>query len=69
MCTQTEVKISQVVFVGVLNRVEEKKLKRLQTQGAKLKPQAMGKFKSNVDNLNAIKPKVTSLFRNHFGNF
>ena len=39
-------------------RVEEKKLKRLQTQGAKLKPHVLGKFKSNIDNLTVVRPKV-----------
>ncbi len=39
-------------------RVEEKKVKRLQVQGAKIKAKQMGKFKSNIDNLTAVKPKV-----------
>lgn len=39
-------------------RVEEKKLKRLQLQtNGKVKPKVLGKFKSNVDNLTAQKPK------------
>ncbi len=41
-------------------RVEEKKVKRLQVQGAKIKPKQMGKFKSNIDNLTACKPKVNT---------
>ena len=39
-------------------RVLEKKLKQLQMAGAKLTPMKMGKFKSDIDNLNAIKTKV-----------
>ena len=42
-------------------RVEEKKLKCLQTHGSKLKPHVIGKFKSNIDNLTAIRPKVKHL--------
>ena len=39
-------------------RVYEKKLKRLQmATGGKVKPKVMGKFKSDIDNLTAIKPK------------
>lgn len=40
-------------------RVEEKKLKRLQMQkNDKVRPKIMGKFKSQIDNLTAVKPKV-----------
>ena len=40
-------------------RVLEKKIKRLQFSNGKVKPQTMGKLKSDIDNLNAIKPTVS----------
>ena len=39
-------------------RVLEKKMKRLQFSTGKVKPQTMGRLKSDIDNLNAIKPLV-----------
>ena len=39
-------------------RVLEKKMKRLQFSTGKVKPQTMGKLKSDIDNLNSIKPLV-----------
>ena len=39
-------------------RVLEKKMKRLQFSTGKVKPQTMGKLKSDIDNLNSIKPQV-----------
>ena len=40
-------------------RVEEKKLTKLEYQaGGKITPQKRGKFKSTIDNLNAVRPKV-----------
>ena len=40
-------------------REEEKRLKKMFIQtGGKVKPKIMGKFKSNIDNLTANKPKV-----------
>ncbi len=39
-------------------RVLEKRLKQLNMAGAKLSAKKMGKFKSDIDNLSAIKTKV-----------
>jgi hypothetical protein len=40
-------------------REEEKKLKKMLMQtGGKVKPKIMGKFKSNIDNLTANRPRV-----------
>ena len=40
-------------------RVIEKKVKRLQLSGTKVSKKKMGKLKSDIDNLNAIKPPVS----------
>ena len=40
-------------------RAIEKKVKRLQVMNAKLSTKKLGKFKSDVDNLKAIKPCVS----------
>ncbi len=46
----------------------EKNMKRLQMTGAKLNPKVLGKYKSNVDNLTALKPSVRNLFCSHCEN-
>jgi hypothetical protein len=40
-------------------RVLEKKMKMLQMSAGKVKPQTMGKLKSDIDNLNKNKPSVS----------
>ena len=40
-------------------RVLERKMKRIQMSGGKVKPQTMGKLKSDIDNLNKNKPSVS----------
>ena len=40
----------------------EKTLKRLQMSGHKLNAKQLGKFKSNVDNLTALKPSVSTKY-------
>ena len=40
-------------------RVLEKKMKRLQLSAGKVKPQTLGKLKSDIDNLNKNKPTVS----------
>ena len=42
-------------------RVLEKKMKRLQMSDGKVKPHTMGKLKSDIDNLNKNKPKVSGI--------
>ena len=54
-------KAATLLDSGRCIRVQEKKLKQLQMQSSKVKPRKMGKFKSTIDNLKAIQPKVRYL--------
>ena len=52
-------KALQLLDSGRQVRVMEKKLKRLQLSGTKVSPKKMGKIKSDIDNLTALKPPVS----------
>ena len=56
-----------ILDAGRQCRVLEKRLKSLQLSGAKVKQKKMGKLKSDIDNLNKLKPPVnmTSLCFGH----
>ena len=54
-------KAASVLDAGRQIRAVEKAMMRLQMQKAKVKPKQLGKLKSTIDNLTAIKPKVCSI--------
>ena len=53
-------KALQLLDSGRQVRVLEKKLKRLQLSGSKVNPKKLGKIKSDIDNMTALKPPVRS---------
>ena len=56
-------KAATLLDAGRCIRVQEKKMKRLQMQtNGRVKPRVMGKHKSTIDNLKAMKPKVRREF-------
>ena len=58
-------KAIQLLDSGRQARVLEKKVKRMQLSGTKVNPKKLGKIKSDIDNLTALKPPVSVIEYNY----
>ena len=54
-------KALQLLDSGRQVRVLERKFKRLQLSGTKVNPKKLGKIKSDIDNMTALKPPVSNV--------